>query len=55
MEQAADAALQAEVSGLEESDGHFTSTSQSTDGLLVRRDSRGHISKSLSSSRVSTL
>ena len=39
--------------GVEESDGHFTSTSRSTDGVLVRRDSRGHLSSSLSSKRVS--
>ncbi len=44
----------AESRGVEESEGHFTSTSQSTEGLLVRRDSRGHLSNSLSSKRVST-
>ena len=55
IEHVAEAAGQAEVSGVEESDGHFTSTSQSTDGVLVRRDSRGHLSKSLSSTRVSAL
>ncbi len=43
----------AESRGVEESEGHFTSTSQSTEGLLVRRDSRGHLSNSLSSKRVS--
>ena len=44
--------MPAESHGVEESDGHFTSTSQSTDGLLVRRDSRGHLSSSLSAKRV---
>ena len=39
---------------MEETDGHFTSTSRSTDGLLVRRDSRGHLTKSLSAKRVSS-
>ena len=52
-EEPADESEPAESRGVEESDGHFTSTSHSADGLLVRRNSRGHLSNSLSSKRVS--